>query len=131
SCFERAQSKESTINTHQTSYPKSKKEYAQRAWENFKYNLSHYGVDQIRAKNLLDDPMSKQVIFQMGGLDQARKWNIDHIKENEFIKKYQELPDSLLTYFGLTDQVKAVVDKADLFHQESILFFGFGHLEGH
>ncbi|KPA10727.1 hypothetical protein MHK_009072, partial [Candidatus Magnetomorum sp. HK-1] len=93
SCFERAQSKESTINTHQTSYPKSKKEYAQRAWENFKYNLSHYGVDQIRAKNLLDDPMSKQVIFQMGGLDQARKWNIDHIKENEFIKKYQELSE--------------------------------------
>ncbi|ETR68359.1 MAG: hypothetical protein OMM_04613 [Candidatus Magnetoglobus multicellularis str. Araruama] len=92
SCFERAQSKESTINTHQTSYPKSKHEYAQRAWENFKYNLSHYGVDQIRAKDLLD-PMSNQVLLQMGGLDQARVWKIDHLKENEFIQKYKELSE--------------------------------------
>ncbi|KPA15269.1 hypothetical protein MHK_004520, partial [Candidatus Magnetomorum sp. HK-1] len=92
SCFERAQSKESTINTHQTSYPKSKHEYAQRAWENFKYNLSHYGVDQIRAKDLLD-PMSTQVIYQMGGLDQAREWKIDHIKEQEFIRKYKDLSE--------------------------------------
>ncbi|KPA11702.1 conjugal transfer protein, partial [Candidatus Magnetomorum sp. HK-1] len=38
-CFKRAQSKASTINTHQTGYPKSKHEYAQRAWENFKYHL--------------------------------------------------------------------------------------------
>jgi conjugative relaxase-like TrwC/TraI family protein len=97
SCFERAQSKASTINTHQTSYPKSKHEYAQRAWENFKYNLSHYGVDQIRVKDLLD-PMSKQVIYQMGGLDQARGWKIDYLKENEFIRKYQDLSEQVRVF---------------------------------
>jgi len=90
--FERAQSKASTINTHQTGYPKSKHEYAQRAWENFKYNLSHYGVNQIRAKDLLV-PISKQVVLQMDGLDQARQWKIDPLKEQEFIQKYNELSE--------------------------------------
>ncbi|KPA11508.1 hypothetical protein MHK_008286, partial [Candidatus Magnetomorum sp. HK-1] len=109
----------STINTHQTSYPKSKHEYAQRAWENFKYNLTHYGVDQIRVKDLLD-PMSKQVIFQMGGLDQAREWKIDHIKEYDFILKYKELSEQAM--FFVVEPNKLLLDPVKETNMSEIVF---------
>ena len=91
-CFEHAQKKSSTIDIHQYGYPQTLYEYAQKAWENFQYKLSHMGVDHIYKVGL--DPITQQVIAQMGGLSQAGKWEANDPKKAKiFIQKYQEIAE--------------------------------------